>query len=109
MCSSFRPINYCSITLGRRWSRAACCAVMPDGHDGLESGRKTAAEIALGMNCFAYGENPGSDDWVLADHLVANVEKVPQLAQRWSLDPAGIDLRLALAQQSGIAGNAAGS
>ena len=71
-------------------------------------GVKTAAEIALGMNCFAYGENPGSDDWVLADHLVANVEKVPQLAQRWSLDPAGIDLRH-LAQQSGIAGNAAGS
>ena len=70
-------------------------------------GVKTSAEIALRMNCFAYGENPGSDDWAVADHLVANVEKVPQLAQRWSLDPAEIDGR-ALAQQQGIAGNVSG-
>jgi hypothetical protein len=70
-------------------------------------GVKTSAEIALRMNCFAYGENPGRDDWVVADHLVANVEKVAQLAQRWSLDPAEIDGRV-LAQQQGIAGNVAG-
>ncbi|MGC3957345.1 MAG: hypothetical protein QM813_05115 [Verrucomicrobiota bacterium] len=70
-------------------------------------GVKTSAEIALGMNCFGYGENPGSDDWTVADHLVANVDKVPQLAHRWSLDPAEIDGR-ALAQQQGIAGNTAG-
>lgn len=70
-------------------------------------GVKTAAEITLGMNCFAYGENPGSDDWLLADHLVANVEKVFLLAQRWSLDPATIDVRQ-LAQQPGIAGQRVG-
>jgi len=67
-------------------------------------GVKTSAEIAVGMNCFGYGENPGSDDWVLADHLVANVDKVPQLAQRWSLDPAEINLRY-VAHHQGIAGN----
>jgi hypothetical protein len=66
---------------------------------------KTSAEIALRLNCFAYGENPGSDDCAVADHHVANVEKVSQLAQRWSLDPAEIDGRV-LAQQRGIAGNA---
>jgi hypothetical protein len=67
-------------------------------------GVKTNAEIALGLNCFGYGEQPGSDDWALADHLVANVEKVAQLARRWSLDPAGLDQRV-LAPQPGIAGN----
>lgn len=70
-------------------------------------GVKTSAEIALRMNCFGYGENPGSDDWAVADHLVANVEKVPQLAHRWSLDPAEVDGR-ALAQLQGIAGTASG-
>src|SRR6478609_210609 len=44
-------------------------------------GVKTSAETELRLNCFGYGENPGSDDWTMADHLVANVEKVPQLAQ----------------------------
>ncbi len=70
-------------------------------------GVKTGAEIALRMNCFNYGENPGSDDWSVADHLVANVEKVAQLAQRWSFDPAEIDGHL-LAHQPGIAGNMTG-
>jgi hypothetical protein len=66
-------------------------------------GVKTRAEIALGLNCFGYGESSGSDDWAMADHLVANVEKVPQLARRWSLDPAELDLRY-LAQHPGIVG-----
>ena len=70
-------------------------------------GVKTSAEIALGMNCFGYGDSPGSDDWAVADHIVANVEKVSQLAHRWSLDPAEIDLRMG-AHQRGIAGTAAG-
>lgn len=68
-------------------------------------GVKTGAEIALGLNCFGYGENPGRDDWAVADHLVTNVEKVSQLAQRWSLAPTEIEGRL-LTQQQGIAGNA---
>jgi hypothetical protein len=72
-----------------------------------QQGVKTSAEIALGLNCFGYGETSGSDDWAMADHLVANVEKVPLLAQRWSLDPAEIDGRM-LGLQPGIAGTAAG-
>jgi hypothetical protein len=72
-----------------------------------QQGVKTSAEIALGLNCFGYGETSGSDDWAMADHLVANVEKVPLLAQRWSLDPAEIDGRM-LGLQPGIAGIAAG-
>lgn len=67
-------------------------------------GVKTKAEIALGMNCFNYGETAGGDDWSVADHLIANVEKVPLLAQRWSFDPAEIDGRM-LAQQQGIVGS----
>jgi hypothetical protein len=66
-------------------------------------GVKTNDEIALGMNCFGYDENPGSDDWVMADHIVANVEKVFQLAHRWSVDPAEIDMRL-VGNQRGIVG-----
>lgn len=70
-------------------------------------GVKSDAEIALAMNCFAYGEDASRDDWMMADHLVANVEKVSQLAQRWSLDPAEIDARL-LGHQQGVAGHLAG-
>lgn len=71
-------------------------------------GVKTPAELALKVNCFGYGENPGSDDWILADHLVANVDKVWRLAQRWSIDPTGIDGRM-LMQQQGITGQLAGN
>ena len=67
-------------------------------------GVKTNDEIAIGMNCFGYGENPGSDDWVVADHIVANVERVYQLAHRWSLDPGEIDLRV-VGGQRGLVGN----
>jgi len=66
-------------------------------------GVKTTAEIALGVKCFGYGETPAASDWTVADFLVANVEKVPHLARRWSLDPAEIDLRT-LASAHGIAG-----
>jgi hypothetical protein len=70
-------------------------------------GVKSSAEISLRMNCFGYGENPGSDDWAVADHIVANVEKVFLLSRRWSLDPAEIDLRYVV-HQRGVAGNAPG-
>jgi hypothetical protein len=66
-------------------------------------GVKTADEIQLGLNCFGYGENPGTDDWAVAEHVVENVERVARLARRWSLDPARIDAR-ALAHQPGVAG-----
>jgi len=66
-------------------------------------GVKTSAETALGVKCFGYGEIPTTDEWTVAEFIVANVDKVPQIARRWSLDPAEIDLRT-LAKAQGIAG-----
>lgn len=70
-------------------------------------GVKTTAETALGVKCFGYGELPTTDEWTVADYLVSNVDKVPQIARRWSLDPAEIDLRT-LAGARGIAGQHSG-
>jgi hypothetical protein len=66
-------------------------------------GIKSAAEMELGLKCFAYGADIAASKWGAADLLAANVEKVPLLAARWSLDPATIDGRI-LAQAHGIAG-----
>jgi hypothetical protein len=49
-------------------------------------GPKTLAEIELNMKCFDYGE--GAEDRTMEESAAANVEKVPALAARWSLDPA---------------------
>ena len=37
-------------------------------------GVKTGDEVALGMNCFCYGENPGSDDLAVADQLLTQLQ-----------------------------------
>jgi hypothetical protein len=66
-------------------------------------GVKTTAETTLGVKCFGYGEITTTDDWTVAEFIVANVEKVPQIARRWSLDPAEIDWRT-LTNAQGIAG-----
>ena len=61
-------------------------------------GVKTLPEIELGLKCFGYGENPASNE-----SAEVNIRKVPLLAARWSLDPAGIDERL-FDHAHGIAG-----
>lgn len=66
-------------------------------------GVKTPAETMLGVKCFGYGEVSTTDEWTVADFIVANVDKVPQIARRWSLDPAEIDLRTLTGVQ-GVAG-----
>ena len=66
-------------------------------------GVKTTAETTLGVKCFGYGEVTTTDEWTVADFIIANVDKVPQIARRWSLDPAEIDLRT-VANARGIAG-----
>ena len=66
-------------------------------------GVKTSAETALGVKCFGYGETPVTDEWTVAEFIVANVDKVSLIARRWSLDPAEIDLRT-VANAQGIAG-----
>ena len=71
------------------------------GETVWNQGAKTLPEIEAGMKTFNYGEN-------LATILDAemNFEKVPQLAARWSLDPA--DVKLDSTRQSiGLAGESA--
>ncbi len=56
-------------------------------------GAKTFAETTLDMKSLGYGEE-ASIRWGMPDFLAANVEKVPRLAARWSLDPAEVATRL---------------
>jgi hypothetical protein len=53
-------------------------------------GPKTLAEIELNMKCFNYGEDREVVDSTTEASTAANVEKVPALAARWSLDPASV-------------------
>jgi hypothetical protein len=66
-------------------------------------GARTAAENSLGLKCFAYGEEAPPCPWGAGDVVAANVDKVPQLASRWSLNPAAIDARFMEASR-GLAG-----
>jgi len=66
-------------------------------------GIKTRAELELGVKCFHYFEAPERTLFSQADVIALNTEKVPLLAARWSLDPAGIDERL-FEHAQGIAG-----
>lgn len=55
-------------------------------------GELTRAELDLGLTCTEYGEGRPNALTSGNDHRFANVEKVPLLAARWSIDPASIDL-----------------
>jgi len=66
-------------------------------------GQETSAEKDLDLKCFDYGESPCRISFDQLDPASLNVEKVPLLAARWSLDPARIDERL-LETAPGIAG-----
>lgn len=68
-------------------------------------GIKTAAELELGFKCFGYLENFDRSPYGHNDLITFNVERVPLLASRWSLDPAGIDERL-FEDARGVAGEA---
>jgi len=67
-------------------------------------GRRTASERALGLKCFDYAEVADCNSFSEPDVVAANVDKVPLLAARWSLDPACIDERF-LQEERGIAGD----
>ena len=67
-------------------------------------GERTAAESDLGIECREYGE-AGNEDWSSEpSDLALNVEKIPLLAARWSVDPAAISTQL-LEQECGVAGD----
>ncbi len=50
-------------------------------------GAKTLAESRLDMKCAGYGEEAGDDFLANQEKAAENVEKIPLLAARWSLDP----------------------
>ncbi len=66
-------------------------------------GNLTAAERDLGLRCFDYLELADPPDYGRPDVPCLNVEKLPMLAARWSIDPARIDSRF-LQLERGIAG-----
>jgi len=67
-------------------------------------GQRTRAEKELAVTCLDYADAvEGAGGFGLPDRITANVDKVPLLAARWSLDPAAIDERF-LEHECGIAG-----
>lgn len=66
-------------------------------------GARTPAERELDLACFDYGESSELNSWHVPDVIISNVDKVPLLAARWSLDPAAVDERF-LGHAHGVAG-----
>jgi hypothetical protein len=66
-----------------------------------QQGIETLPEIEIGVKTFGYGDNRAT----MTDAEM-NFEKVPQLAARWSLDPAEVKLN-SVRQSIGIAGESA--
>jgi hypothetical protein len=71
------------------------------GETVWNQGNKTLPEIAAGVKTFNYGEHSAT----ILD-AETNYEKVPQLAARWSLDPAEVKLD-STRQSIGLAGESA--
>lgn len=71
------------------------------GETVWNQGSETLPEVEIGLHTFDYGDHSAT----ILD-AETNFEKVPQLAARWSLDPA--EVRLTSARQAtGIAGESA--
>lgn len=66
-------------------------------------GKPSTAEQELGLRCFEYTYPTELFPFSLQERIYSNVEKVPLLAARWSLDPATIDERF-LQHERGVAG-----
>jgi len=66
-------------------------------------GAKSIAEIELGMKCFSYGGDAGTDPASIEACASANVGKIPLLAARWGFDPMNINGNLQN-HASGVAG-----
>jgi hypothetical protein len=73
------------------------------GRTTWNQGRKTRAEFDLGLKCFDYGEGEDRVEYGRIDPAVANTERLPLLAARWSIDPTSIDSRT-MKENQGIAG-----
>jgi len=66
-------------------------------------GKPTLAEQELRLKCFDYTDPAQPFPFSMQESVTGNVEKVPLLAARWSLDPAAIDERF-LEHERGVAG-----
>ncbi len=82
-----------TVTRGYAWT----------GETVWNQGTETLPEISAGLKSFAYGENAAT---ILDAEM--NYECVPQLAARWSLDPAEVKLN-SVRESTGIAGESAWS
>ncbi|HLP76554.1 MAG TPA: hypothetical protein VK327_06485 [Candidatus Paceibacterota bacterium] len=90
------------------WARAEAGRIVRAyawaGQTLWNQGVKSQTEIDLGLKCFRYFEEAATPVlFEQSDTVSSNVEKVPQLAAQWSIDPAAIDERT-LDQACGIAG-----
>jgi hypothetical protein len=68
-----------------------------------QQGPLTPAEKELGLTCFDYAQEFERAAFGQLDVISSNVDKVPILAARWSLDPGRIEERF-LGPECGIAG-----
>jgi hypothetical protein len=73
------------------------------GQTVWNQGSPTAAECELGLHAYAYGEGENTEGFGSPDAVFANIERLPRLAARWSLDPAAVDVRF-WAEHPGLSG-----
>jgi hypothetical protein len=66
-------------------------------------GRKSTAEMELGLRCYDYAQIPERAPFGQNDPLQHNTERVCLLARRWSIDPTALDVRR-LKESPGITG-----
>lgn len=63
------------------------------GHVAWNQGPASPAELGLNLTCFEYHEQPENDWGESADPILQNIERLPMLAARWSVDPTSLDER----------------
>ena len=63
------------------------------GHVAWNQGPPSPAELGLGLHCLAYLETHASDWSEAPDPVLQNIERLPILAARWSVNPASLDER----------------
>ncbi len=73
------------------------------GHTLWTQGARTKAEKELELKCYDYAEACEPRPYGAPDAILTNVDKVPLLAARWSLDPGRIDDHF-LQTERGLAG-----
>jgi hypothetical protein len=67
-------------------------------------GRKTSAEIDLGLRCYDYADAPEPTRFAQTDPCQHNTDRICLLAARWSIDPAAVDARR-LRESRGLTGD----